>query len=152
MLSFGVLGCRMLRAWVDRFITPSSVLGNWMASSLPTDRVTTVPNFVHPPEGPSGTQGERTGLLFVGRLSKEKGVDQLIKALPLIRERVPGAGLTVVGDGPARALLEHLARQQASEPSITTSPILVLLSSSARIWTMMSSVHVQHSQTSIPSL
>jgi glycosyltransferase involved in cell wall biosynthesis len=115
---------RMLRAWVDRFITPSSVLGHWMASSLPTDRVTTVPNFVHPPEGPSGTEGERAGLLFVGRLSKEKGVDQLIKALPLIRERVPGAGLTVVGDGPDRALLEHLARQQGVEAAVTfTGPV-----------------------------
>jgi glycosyltransferase involved in cell wall biosynthesis len=60
----------------------------------------------------------------VGRLSKEKGVDQLIKALPLIRERVPGAGLTVVGDGPDRALLEHLARQQGVEAAVTfTGPV-----------------------------
>jgi len=44
-------------------------------------------------------------LLCVGRLSPEKGVADLIEALPLL----PGCALWLVGDGPARPRLEHLA-------------------------------------------
>jgi len=43
----------------------------------------------------------------VGRLDRRKGVDRAIAAAA----RVPGCGLDVVGDGPARARLETLARR-----------------------------------------
>ncbi len=109
---------RLLRSWVDRFITPSKALGWWMTSSLGTDRVTTVPNFVHPPGGGAGTEVQRSGLLYVGRLSREKGVDVLLKALPLIREALPGTALTVVGEGPARPLLGALAGQLGLDEAV----------------------------------
>jgi glycosyltransferase involved in cell wall biosynthesis len=47
--------------------------------------------------------------VFVGRLDREKGVDVLLHAFALLRERVPGARLTIVGRGPLRASLEALA-------------------------------------------
>lgn len=54
----------------------------------------------------SGGAPERPLLLYVGRLSAEKSVEQL---RPLLEE-VPGARLAVVGDGPHRAALEaHFA-------------------------------------------
>lgn len=115
---------RMLRAWVDTFITPSDILGQWIASNLGAARVTTIPNFVHPPEIGDEPQAERTGLLYVGRLSVEKGVDVLLRAIPLIRQSVPGAELTVVGDGPARPSLEQLAGQLGIESAVTfTGPV-----------------------------
>jgi phosphatidylinositol alpha-1,6-mannosyltransferase len=46
----------------------------------------------------------------VSRLVARKGQDVLIRALPLVRERVPGARLLVVGDGPAAGRLRRLAR------------------------------------------
>ena len=48
-------------------------------------------------------------LLSVGRLSKEKRLDVLLDAFARLRERVPGARLAIVGDGPARAELEAAA-------------------------------------------
>ncbi len=48
-------------------------------------------------------------LVCVSRLSYEKGVDMLLHALPKIRERMPEAHLTVVGDGPERTVLENLS-------------------------------------------
>jgi glycosyltransferase involved in cell wall biosynthesis len=46
----------------------------------------------------------------VARLHPIKGQDLLIRAAPLLREQVPEAKLLLVGDGPARATLEQLAR------------------------------------------
>lgn len=43
-------------------------------------------------------------VLYVGRLLKEKNPDNIIRALA----RIPGATLTIVGDGPLRAELEAL--------------------------------------------
>jgi glycogen(starch) synthase len=50
-------------------------------------------------------------LLFVGRLSSEKGCDLALTALQQVRERHPRARLTVAGDGPARRELENLANR-----------------------------------------
>lgn len=48
-------------------------------------------------------------VVFVGRLRKYKGAQHAIRALPLVRNSVPGAVLTIVGDGPYRPDLERLA-------------------------------------------
>lgn len=45
----------------------------------------------------------------MSRLVASKGVDQLIRSLPRIREVVPGARLVIIGDGPERRALERLA-------------------------------------------
>ncbi|GAA0630373.1 glycosyltransferase family 4 protein [Kutzneria viridogrisea] len=53
--------------------------------------------------------GARPVLLCVSRLVRRKGQDELLRALPEIRRRVPGAVLLLVGDGPDRARLTALA-------------------------------------------
>ena len=45
-------------------------------------------------------------VVFVGRLHQQKGVDTLVKAVPLLP---PAAHLTLVGDGPERGRLHRLA-------------------------------------------
>ena len=47
--------------------------------------------------------------LFTGRLSPEKGVDVLLRALGRLRDRGTAASLRIVGDGPERPRLEALA-------------------------------------------
>jgi phosphatidyl-myo-inositol dimannoside synthase len=53
--------------------------------------------------------GDAPLVVCVSRLVARKGQDVLIRALPLVRDRVPGARLLVVGDGPAAARLRRLA-------------------------------------------
>ena len=48
-------------------------------------------------------------LIFVGRLVSDKGVDTLLQALSILRDRNFRPELTVVGDGPERSALEKLA-------------------------------------------
>ncbi|TCB97882.1 glycosyltransferase family 1 protein [Micromonospora zingiberis] len=61
---------------------------------------------------------DRPVVVCVSRLVPRKGQDMLIRALPLIRRRVPDAALLVVGGGPYRATLTRLARQAGVEREV----------------------------------
>jgi len=54
-------------------------------------------------------------ILFVGRLIDLKGLDYLIRALAPLIKTFPQIRLTVVGDGPARADWESLARKMLGD-------------------------------------
>src|SRR5690606_5690728 len=53
----------------------------------------------------------RPVVVCVSRLVARKGQDTLIRALPLVRRRVPDAALLLVGGGPYRSTLQRLARE-----------------------------------------
>jgi len=55
-----------------------------------------------------GTARDGQRLLFVGRLMPQKGVEHLVHALASMKSQ---ASLDIVGDGPARSSLGHLAQQ-----------------------------------------
>ena len=55
--------------------------------------------------------GDRPVVVCVSRLMARKGQDTLIRAMPAIRRRVPGAVLLVVGEGPYRPTLEKLVAE-----------------------------------------
>lgn len=102
----------MARRWVDRFISPSRHLADWLSRSLGVDGVAHVPNFAPAPRrgAPAPVTNPYT-LVFAGRLSREKGVDVLLRAMPQIVADRPQARLIVAGDGPERAFLEELAAE-----------------------------------------
>ncbi len=52
-----------------------------------------------------------TSILFVGRLVRQKGVHTLLDALRLLRKRIPGAHLTIVGEGPEQDHLKRTAEE-----------------------------------------
>jgi len=49
-------------------------------------------------------------IVYMGRLSYEKSVDQVIKAFKLVLSSIPDLKLMIIGDGPERENLEKLAR------------------------------------------
>jgi len=98
---------RRLRLWergIDLFITPSEYLRDKLVEGgYPPGRVVAIPNFVDPAEFTASDQPGRH-MLYLGRLSHEKGVETLIEA-------AAGSDLRVLiaGDGPQRAALEQQA-------------------------------------------
>ncbi|CAM3809994.1 glycosyltransferase family 4 protein [Roseateles saccharophilus] len=90
---------RGLGTWrrrVNRFIALNEFCrAKFIEGGLPAERVVIKPNFVDLPAGPAG---ERAGLLFVGRLSPEKGLDTLAAAAALA-----GVTVDVLGSGPLQA-------------------------------------------------
>ena len=102
---------RFLCTWtnqVDAFIALSEFQRERMVDAgLPASRVHVKPNFYpgHPGVVP---WSERTGyVVFVGRLSEEKGVHTLLKAWKAWGSGAPE--LRIVGDGPVREKLESMA-------------------------------------------
>ncbi|MFA7277906.1 MAG: glycosyltransferase [Candidatus Gracilibacteria bacterium] len=57
-------------------------------------------------------------LLYVGRLSREKNLDILIKAFKIVHDKKSELRLIVIGDGPAQNDLEELARTEGLEKFI----------------------------------
>ena len=75
-----------------------------VSGGLPADRIVVKPNFIDMAE-PAAPPDKRAGLVFVGRLSAEKGVDTLIGAARLL----PHIAFTVIGSGPDEARLRAAA-------------------------------------------
>lgn len=78
-----------------------------VAMGVPRDRITIIPHFLEA-KGEDVSQDLGEDVMFVGRLSKEKGVDRLLNAWKLIQDC--GRHLWIVGDGPERNVLESLSK------------------------------------------
>lgn len=80
---------------------------DWVrAQGWATERVHHLPNFA--PDLAAGPMPGGRKVLALGRLHRNKGFDVLIRAMAA----VPEAALTIAGDGPERAALEALARDE----------------------------------------
>lgn len=86
------------------------------------DRVVTIPNPLDPVIESADTVAltkcpTSPHIVSVARLSREKGVDRLIRAYPALTQGLPGCSLTVYGEGPARASLESEALSVGLDPA-----------------------------------
>jgi glycosyltransferase involved in cell wall biosynthesis len=92
---------------VDRFLAPSQfVRDKFVEHGWDARKFEVLPHFqkVSPGLGPNAPKD--APLLYFGRLSPEKGVDDLLRSMQL----VPHLRLVVAGDGPQRGELQDLAR------------------------------------------
>ena len=55
---------------------------------------------------------EKNTVVFVGRLIPHKHVDDLIKAVKIVKKKIPGIKLKIIGTGPEMMNLRDLARKQ----------------------------------------
>lgn len=62
---------------------------------------------------------EGNSLLYVGRLSKEKGIKYLLKAMIDITKKIPTAHLNITGNGPEKENLEELIKQLKLEKNVS---------------------------------
>ena len=92
---------------VDRYIALTDFARNkFIASGFAPDKIVVKPNFVDP--DPGAKQRPGTSALYIGRLSKEKGLHTLLDAW----KRLPkSCSLDIVGDGSERKGLEEEAQR-----------------------------------------
>lgn len=78
-----------------------------VAMGVPRERITVIPHFLDS-NGAKLPACLGDDVIFVGRLSKEKGVDRLLHSWSHIQDC--GRHLWIVGDGPERGVLESLSQ------------------------------------------
>jgi glycosyltransferase involved in cell wall biosynthesis len=96
---------------VDRFISPSIYLRDLMVKAgWPAEKIIVLTN----PAPDYQPQPDGKNLLYIGRLSPEKGVDVLLKAVAATADK-----LDIVGDGHAAAALKRLSAALDLEKQVT---------------------------------
>jgi phosphatidylinositol alpha-1,6-mannosyltransferase len=83
-------------------------------------RVHVIPPGVEVPGGSRAERSEEPILITVASfISPRKGHDVIVRALPVIRESVPGARWVTIGDGPLRAEIERSAAAEGVDGVVT---------------------------------
>lgn len=96
---------------IDFFIAPSQFLRNKLIEyGFPSDKIVHIPNFIDIKDVIiSHRNNENEYVLYVGRLSSEKGLTTLIRAISLC----DSVGLFIAGDGPLGPELRKMAEDIA---------------------------------------
>jgi glycosyltransferase involved in cell wall biosynthesis len=112
---------RWATANADRFVCVSQSVAEFSRHrGFASEKLVVIPNGVDVSRwrashkldaNPLGLAEGRRGILFVGRLDKQKGLDRFIRELPAIFHSLPEHDLILVGDGPQRGALQRLAHQ-----------------------------------------
>jgi len=118
---------RAVLTGADRIVTVSTRLRDYViARGAPAERVVALGNAVaperfHPLVRPLdlGLPRDRFTIGFTGSLKRWHGVDVMMEAFRLVRERAPDAHLLVVGDGPERGWIEGYARGARFDAALT---------------------------------
>jgi len=98
---------RYIRTWgkyVDIFISNSEFTrSKYIQGGFPDEKLCTVPNYLV--EDPGCSEEEGSGAVFIGRLSRTKGVHILLDAW----RKIHSEKLTIIGDGPENPLPKNKA-------------------------------------------
>lgn len=90
---------------VTRFIALTDFARDlFIQSGVPPEKIVVKANFIPDPGRAHTANSVRSGAVYVGRLSEEKGVECLVRAW-----RTVPVPLTIYGDGPMRQRLEQIA-------------------------------------------
>jgi glycosyltransferase involved in cell wall biosynthesis len=127
---------RRWRAWVERFAcrhverfvcVSEGVAQHCGELGYPSGKLTVVPNGVaysrfagaNPMDlARLGLPAGRRAILFVGRLDRQKGLDDLLAIGPQVLAALPLHDLILVGDGPERGAMEKLASSLGIAPRV----------------------------------
>jgi L-malate glycosyltransferase len=97
----------------DKIIPISNMINSDLRrAGVPEKRLKTVFNGVDVEGIRNATvTHEESDIIFAGRLVEHKNVDMLIKAIDLLRQRIPSVKCVIIGDGPEKNRLENLATE-----------------------------------------
>lgn len=101
---------RALGTWknlINRYIALTNYdRDNFIQGGLPPEKIVVKPNIIHPDPGVG--EGKGNYVVFVGRLSVEKGIDTLLDAWEYLAQYIP---LKIVGEGPLNDLVAATVRR-----------------------------------------
>ncbi len=98
----------ILRTKIDIFLTPSNVLNE----TIEREKLKTVvylPNFTAIPNSEYKKNSSKN-ILFIGSITKNKGLDCLLSAYKIILQKIPDAKLEIYGTGGYEKEIKHKAK------------------------------------------
>ncbi len=116
---FGKLVEKLMVNLTGRIITVSRKTKADLKAMKPSEKSVVIPNGIDfkyisriDPEG------EKSDVIFAGRLIKEKNVEFLIKAIHDVKKKIPDIKCCIIGDGPEREKLERLVHELNIEDNV----------------------------------
>jgi glycosyltransferase involved in cell wall biosynthesis len=116
---------KIAERYINFFICPANIFAEHLKNEvgINSNKVKVVPHFI---EWENTTEARDSGnkdfdnkdILYVGRLSKEKGIEYLIQAMSKIKEEHPGVYLHIVGEGNMEQSLKDLANKPGIEDKV----------------------------------
>ncbi len=103
-----------LRRWLCKHVAVNIMPTNWLGEQLKLPRATTIHHGLTQIQPVRPAPADRTGipvLAFQGRLVSTKGAGILLEAAKMLRAEGCEFRLVIIGDGPARAKLEAVAKE-----------------------------------------
>jgi glycosyltransferase involved in cell wall biosynthesis len=99
---------RSYETCVDRFVVPSRfVKTKLVENGWDAEKIDVLPHFQNLPAHSSTRPSPDAPILYFGRLSAEKGLTDLLRAM----QHLPNVHLQIAGEGPQRPELERLAAE-----------------------------------------
>lgn len=97
---------------IDAFLFPSEYARTLYTTNaeVPQEKTYVVPSFYQEPEKKRTIRNDGKYILFVGRLTEEKGIDLLLETM----ESIPHIRLLVIGDGPMKRRVLHASEQKGN--------------------------------------
>lgn len=121
--SYDYLKCFLNREATKRTvycaISPSESVANYLRKNLNFSNVVTIPNCIDVQDSPSPELGDSPNLLFVGRITYEKGLQVLLRAMVEVRHQIANAHLDIVGTGPYEQTAKNLSVELGIQDSVT---------------------------------
>lgn len=93
---------------IDLYISPSRFLKDKVEEMGLSGEVVYLPNCVDVDGFEPGYEWQEKSIVYVGRISHEKGIETLIDAV----KEIGGIRLKIIGDGPLRGVLEEKIRNE----------------------------------------
>ncbi len=110
---------RMLGTWrhgADAYIALSEFSKRkFVEGGLPEEKIHVQPNFLDLSAYPFEPNAEDY-ILFLGRLSQEKGLQTLLRAYEIVASRTAAPPLEIIGDGPLQGFLSEFIRTHPALP------------------------------------
>ncbi len=113
---------RLLRTYqkkVDMFIALTEFAREkFISHGIPAHKIRVKPNFIYPDPLPGTEQND--SVLYVGRLSPEKGVETLLTAWSYLSERIK---LKIAGSGPLQEKVQAIANRDSNIEYLGQKPL-----------------------------
>ena len=126
--SFGIIGKfleKKTRSLADRMIALSPMTFHALREQGTPGGIDCIPNGIDTRAIEAiEPSGERSDIIFTGRLIKEKHPDLILRAMAILREERPELKAVIIGDGPERERLLEEAKRLGLEENVSFAGFL----------------------------